>query len=75
VGILGKFFGGKKKETEKKGIVCPYCGADQNSENWYFSDKKNISRWLRRARCIKCGADYWIVGNYEKPVGSQKIGM
>ena len=75
MGIFGKVFGGKKKETEKKDITCPYCGADQNSENWYFSDKKKFRSWLQRARCIKCGTEYWIIGNYEKAVGSKKIGM
>ena len=75
MGILGKVFGGKKKETQKKGIVCPYCGANQNSESWSFSNKKNISNWLERDRCIKCGEEYWIVGSYEKAVGSKKMGI
>lgn len=75
MGILGKVFGGKKKETQKKGIVCPYCGANQDSEQWCFSDKKNIRSWLKRACCIKCGEEYWIVGSYEKAVGSKKMGI
>ena len=75
MGILGKVFGGKKKETQKKGTVCPYCGANQDSEHWCFSDKKNIRSWLKRARCIKCGEEYWIVGSYEKAVGSKKMGI
>jgi len=75
VGILGKVFGGKKRETAKKGIVCPYCGANQNSERWGFPNNKNIRNWLKRARCIKCGEEYWIIGCYEKAVGSKKMGI
>jgi len=75
MGLLDKVAGGKRKETRPKGIVCPYCGAKQDSERWSFSDKKSFARWLKRARCVKCGTEYWIVGSYEKAVNSKKIGM
>jgi len=75
MGIFDNVLGKKKKEMQKGGIVCPYCAATQNSDTWSFSDKKNFKNWLVRARCIKCGIEYWIVGSYDKAYSSRRIGM
>jgi len=40
MGIFDNVLGKKKKETQKGGIACSYCGATQNSDMWSFSDKR-----------------------------------